>query len=108
MTEKRAIHIARHKVVQEANGHNFCFRLPTKYLEFWRMVLAALIKAKAERPVDKSDGFGDKITSCPGCGKPVINYYNPSIKPSYCMLCGQKLDWQQEPAREEAEKREQK
>ena len=81
---------------------------PTKYLEFWRMVLAALIKAKAERPVDKSDGFGDKITSCPGCGKPVINYYNPSIKPSYCMLCGQKLDWQQEPAREEAEKREQK
>ena len=108
MTEKRAIHIARHKVVQEANGHYFCPRLPTKYLEFWRMVLAALIKAKAERPVDKSDGFGDKITSCPGCDKPVINYYNPSIKPSYCMLCGQKLDWQQEPAREEAEKREQK
>ena len=66
MTEKRAIHIARHKVVQEANGHYFCPRLPTKYLEFWRMVLAALIKAKAERPVDKSDGFGDKITSCPG------------------------------------------
>lgn len=103
MTEKRAIHIARHKVVQEANSHYFCPRLPTKYLEFWRMALAALIKAKAERPVDKGDGFGNTILSCPGCGKPVINYYNPNIKPNYCMLCGQKLDWEKE-----AEKREQK
>ena len=71
MTEKRAIHIARHKVVQEANGHYFCPELPTKYLDFWRMVLDALIKAKPEPPIDKGD----------------------SVKPNYCMLCGQKLDW---------------
>ena len=103
MTEKRAIHIARHKVVQEANGHYFCPELPTKYLDFWRMVLDALIKAKPEPPIDKGDSFGNKVTSCPGCGKPVINYYNPSIKPNYCMLCGQKLDWQQIPDGREAE-----
>lgn len=102
MTEKRAIHIARHKVVQEANSHYFHPQLSTKYLEFWRMALAALIKAAGRPPFDKEDAYGNKVTSCPGCGKPVINYYNPSIKPSYCMLCGQKLDWQQVPAREEA------
>lgn len=103
MTEKRAIHIARHKVVQEASAHHFCPQRSTKYLEFWRMVLEALIKTKAENPVDKNDNFGNTITSCPGCGRAIINYYNPSIKPSYCMLCGQKLDWQKEPDGGEAE-----
>lgn len=103
MTEKRAIHIARHKVVVEAGWHYYRPTFPTKYLEFWRMVLEALIKAKAERPVDISDDYGDTVTSCPGCRKPVINYYNPSVKPRYCMLCGQKLDWEQEPIREEAD-----
>lgn len=52
MTEKRAIHIARHKVVQEANAHYFCPELPTKYLEFWRMALAALIKAAGRRRLE--------------------------------------------------------
>lgn len=63
MTDKRAIHMARHQVVTEARAHYYNPKHPTKYLEFWRMALAALIKAKAERPVDKSDDFGNTVTA---------------------------------------------
>ena len=54
----------------------------------------AVEKQIANKPCDISDGFEMSHLACPNCKNSVINYYNRKIKPPHCMMCGQKLDWE--------------
>lgn len=49
------------------------------------------------QPVMKHiNGYAPEVAShlcCPSCGEPVINYFNRTINPPHCMMCGQALDW---------------
>lgn len=45
--------------------------------------------AKAAEEVQ--DAFGDGRLICPNCRNSVINYFNRSRPPRFCMICGQRL-----------------
>lgn len=49
----------------------------------------------AKAPVEMQDAFGDGMLVCPNCGNTVINYFNRSRPPQFCMICGQKLKWEE-------------
>lgn len=61
-----------------------------------REILSSMELRSPKRPVMRAmKGFQEEEVSfvaCPTCGNPVTNYYNPKVKPSYCMMCGQALD----------------
>lgn len=59
------------------------------------VAISALNLRIPRKPVDNPNAFGDTVTCCPRCGKTVINYWNRKIKPPHCMMCGQKLDWEE-------------
>ena len=40
------------------------------------------------------DAFGDTRLICPNCRNSVINYFNRSRPPQFCMICGQRLQWE--------------
>lgn len=46
-------------------------------------------KQHALPPSEKEDGPGMSSLACPSCG----NSVNRRIKPPYCMMCGQKILW---------------
>lgn len=50
---------------------------------------------REKKPIDRVDTFGDTVLCCPTCKNPVVNYLNKSIQPPYCMMCGQKLKWEE-------------
>ena len=48
--------------------------------------------AKAQEEIQ--DAFGDTRLICPHCRNSVINYFNRSRPPQFCMICGQRLQWE--------------
>ena len=49
--------------------------------------------AKAAEEIQ--DAFGDGRLICPNCRNSVINYFNRSRPPRFCMICGQRLKWEE-------------
>ena len=47
----------------------------------------------AKVPEGIQDAFGDGRLVCPNCRNSVINYFNRSRPPQFCMICGQRLQW---------------
>ena len=45
----------------------------------------------AKAPEEIRDAFGDTRLICPNCRNSVINYFNRSRPPQFCMICGQRL-----------------
>ena len=45
----------------------------------------------AKTPEETLDAFGDGRLICPNCRNSVINYFNRSRPPRFCMICGQRL-----------------
>lgn len=64
------------------------------------MGIEAIKKQIPKKPELKAiSGFDHAVASqlcCPSCWKSVINYWNRTINPPYCMICGQALDWSDE------------
>ena len=57
------------------------------------------VKELAERDTTKApeeiqDAYGDTRLICPNCRNSVINYFNRSRPPQFCMICGQRLEWE--------------
>lgn len=48
----------------------------------------------AKAPEEIHDAFGDGRLICPNCRNSVINYFNRSRPPRFCMICGQRLQWE--------------
>lgn len=48
----------------------------------------------AKAPEEIQDAFGDARLVCPHCRNSVINYFNRSRPPQFCMICGQRLRWE--------------
>lgn len=48
----------------------------------------------AKAPENVQDAFGDGRLFCPNCRNSVINYFNRSRPPQFCMICGQRLKWE--------------
>lgn len=48
----------------------------------------------AKAPEEIHDAFGDGRLVCPHCRNSVINYFNRSLPPQFCMICGQRLQWE--------------
>ena len=48
----------------------------------------------ARAPEEIQDAFGDGRLICPNCRNSVINYFNRSRPPRFCMICGQRLQWE--------------
>lgn len=49
----------------------------------------------AKAPENIQDAFGDRRLICPNCRNSVINYFNKSRPPQFCMICGQRLKWEE-------------
>lgn len=49
----------------------------------------------AKEPEEIQDAFGDGRLICPNCRNSVINYFNRSRPPRFCMICGQRLQWEE-------------
>lgn len=49
----------------------------------------------AKEPEEIRDAFGDGRLICPNCRNSVINYFNRSRPPRFCMICGQRLQWEE-------------
>ena len=45
----------------------------------------------ARAPEEIQDAYGDTRLICPNCRNSVINYFNRSRPPQFCMICGQRL-----------------
>ena len=45
----------------------------------------------AKAPGEIQDAYGDTRLICPNCRNLVINYFNRSRPPQFCMICGQRL-----------------
>lgn len=50
----------------------------------------------AKEPEEIQDAFGDTRLICPNCRNSVINYFNRSRPPRFCMICGQRLQWEEQ------------
>ncbi len=61
--------------------------------ELQRELSQALEKQIPKKPLHKDIGFGDMGITCPMCGSLIYNCYGPSLNPSYCIMCGQRLNW---------------
>ena len=48
----------------------------------------------AKEPEEIQDAFGDTRLICPNCRNSVINYFNRSRPPQSCMICGQRIRWE--------------
>lgn len=48
----------------------------------------------AKAPEEIQDAFGDGRLICPHCRNSVINYFNRSRPPQFCMICGQRIRWE--------------
>lgn len=48
----------------------------------------------AKAPEEIQDAYGDGRLICPNCRNSVINYFNRSRPPQFCMICGQRLEWE--------------
>lgn len=49
----------------------------------------------ARAPEEIQDAFGDTRLICPNCRNSVINYFNRGRPPRFCMICGQRLQWEE-------------
>ena len=49
----------------------------------------------AKAPEEIQDAYGDTRLICPNCRNSVINYFNRSRPPQFCMICGQHLKWEE-------------
>ena len=49
----------------------------------------------AKEPEEIQDAFGDGRLICPNCRNSVINYFNRRRPPQFCMICGQRLRWEE-------------
>ena len=48
----------------------------------------------AQSPEEVQGAFSDTRLICPNCKNSVINYFNRSRPPQFCMICGQRLQWE--------------
>ena len=53
--------------------------------------LALAERDTAKAPEEIQDAYGDTRLICPNCRNSVINYFNRSRPPQFCMICGQRL-----------------
>ena len=49
----------------------------------------------AQSPEEFHDAFGDTRLICPNCRNSVVNYFNRSRPPQFCVICGQRLEWEE-------------
>lgn len=49
----------------------------------------------AKDPEEIQDACGDTRLICPNCRNSVINYFNRSRPPQFCMICSQRLRWEE-------------
>lgn len=63
--------------------------------EDYKYLVQCVEKQEGKKPVETDDGWDMTSLSCPRCNNSVINYYNRKIKPPHCMMCGQKLLWEE-------------
>ena len=49
----------------------------------------------AKAPEEIQDAYGDTRLICPNCRNSVTNYFNRSRPPQFCMICGQRLKWEE-------------
>ncbi len=63
----------------------------------FKTIKKALEKQIPKKPTMKAmSGFEYQVAAklvCLTCGNAVINYWNKSVNPPHCMMCGQALDW---------------
>lgn len=48
----------------------------------------------AQSTEEVQDAYGDTKLICPNCRNSVINYFNRGRPPQFCMICGQRLEWE--------------
>ena len=65
------------------------------YAEKCREVAELRERDTAKEPEEIRDAFGDGRLICPNCRNSVINYFNRSRPPRFCMICGQRLQWEE-------------
>ena len=63
--------------------------------EDYKYLVECVEKQEGKKPVEIDDGWDMTSLACPRCNNSVINYYNRKIKPPHCMMCGQKLLWEE-------------
>ena len=49
----------------------------------------------AKAPEEIQDAYGDTRLICQNCRNSVINYFNRSRPPQFCMICGQRLKFRE-------------
>lgn len=73
--------------------------LRLKYYEDTGLTSEQIMELKerdtAKAPEEIQDAFGDGRLICPNCRNSVINYFNRSRPPQFCMICGQRLQWEE-------------
>lgn len=75
-----------------------CMYGKCRWQEKANMLLKEIMELKerdtAKAPEEIQDAFGDGRLICPNCRNSVINYFNRSRPPQFCMICGQRLQWE--------------
>lgn len=91
--------IANHKGEEEFDEILKTISLGLKHYEDTGLTPQEIMELKerdtAKAPEEMQDAFGDGILVCPNCRNTVINYFNRSRPPQFCMICGQKLKWEE-------------
>lgn len=87
--------IARHEGEGEFDEILKTISLRLKYYEDTGLTPLDIMELKErdteKEPEEIQDAFGDGILICPNCRNSVINYFNRSRPPQFCMICGQRL-----------------
>ena len=90
--------IANHEGEEEFNEILKTISLGLKHYEDTGLTPEEIMELKerdtAKAPEEIKDAFGDGRLICPNCRNSVINYFNRSRPPQFCMICGQRLQWE--------------
>ena len=90
--------IANHKGEEEFDEILKTISLGLKHYEDTGLTPPEIMELKerdtAKAPEEIQDAFGDGRLICPNCRNSVINYFNRSRPPQFCMICGQRLRWE--------------
>ena len=91
--------IANHKGEEEFDEILKTISLGLKHYEDTGLTPEQIAELKerdtARAPEEIQDAFGDTRLICPNCRNSVINYFNRSRPPQFCMICGQRLRWEE-------------
>ena len=79
-------------------GHERCTTQLARYEDLGLTppeIMELVERDTAKAPEEIQDAFGDGRLICPHCRNSVINYFNRSRPPQFCMICGQRLKWEE-------------